>query len=212
MQICLPIKQKKLNSLLAGLKRAQKQADIIEIWFDEIYDLNEKGLKQISKVNSRPLLYKATKPDFKKIGQILKICKKIAYLDLDITTKGYVIEKIKSIFPKLQIIISYHNFKNTPKNRELRKIIRQMLAQKADILKIATQAKNKTDSFRILALLSQISKEHKSVFLCMGRQGRLTRIAGHLFGNYLMYAPMSTTHKTASGQITVSELRKILKK
>jgi 3-dehydroquinate dehydratase len=40
----------------------------------------------------------------------------------------------------------------------------------------------------------------------MGEKGRITRLAGHLFGNYLMYAPLDLRGKTAEGQVNVKEL------
>jgi 3-dehydroquinate dehydratase len=42
----------------------------------------------------------------------------------------------------------------------------------------------------------------------MGKHGEITRTAGHIFGNYLMYAPLNESQKTAKGQLTVSELKK----
>lgn len=211
MEICIPIKQNKSGSILRELKKAQKDADVIEIWFDEISDLTEENLRKIDKINKRPLLYKTTRPDLEKISRILKIVKNIAYLDFDIDTNTALINKVKNTFSKVEIIISYHNFRATPPGSELKKIIQTMIAKKADILKIATRAKSREDSLGILALLSHISKKHKTIFLCMGRHGRLTRITGHLLGNYLMYAPMGGAHFTAPGQLTIYELKEILK-
>jgi 3-dehydroquinate dehydratase-1 len=79
----------------------------------------------------------------------------------------------------------------------------------ADIVKIATFANDMTDSLRMLHLLSKISPKQKAILICMGRKGRITRTAGHLFGNYLMYAPLSLREKTADGQITAKELKEI---
>ena len=42
----------------------------------------------------------------------------------------------------------------------------------------------------------------------MGKCGKITRATGHLFGNYLMYAPLDEKDKTASGQIILKELKK----
>ncbi|MBI5754363.1 type I 3-dehydroquinate dehydratase [Candidatus Peregrinibacteria bacterium] len=210
MKLCVPIKRNKINAVLGEMKKAQKHCDVIEIWLDEIKDLNAKSLNEINKINSLPLLYKVTKPDLAKIKQLLKNIKNIAYLDLDIYCDTSIIKKIKKAFPQIKIIISYHDFKKTPSEKELNRIIQKMIFLQADILKIATHARKVEDSLRILALLSHIGKQQKAIFLCMGKHGRITRTTGHLFGNYLMYAPMRAAHFTALGQLTISELKKIL--
>jgi 3-dehydroquinate dehydratase type I len=84
-----------------------------------------------------------------------------------------------------------------------------MLSQKADIVKFATQAKKISDSFRMLDFLSSLNgKKQKAICLCMGNEGLLTRISGHLFGNYLMYFSMDEKSKTAEGQITIKKFKK----
>jgi 3-dehydroquinate dehydratase type I len=85
-----------------------------------------------------------------------------------------------------------------------------MKSKKADIIKLATFAKTFTDSIRMLAILAQLtSSKQKAICLCMGKEGRITRTASHLFGNFLMYAPISSTDKTAKGQLLAKQLKKI---
>lgn len=212
MKICVPIKQSKNKSVLKELKLARKSADVIEIWFDEIIDFNDQNARLIQESATKPLLYKVTNFSVKRISNILKLIKKIDYLDMDIEADRKLIAKVKKAFPHIQIIISCHNFKNTPPLSELHKLAEQMQKIPADIIKIATLANSYSDSLRMLSFLSQQNhQKQKFICLCMGEYGRLTRLAGHLVGNYLMYAPMRAAHRTASGQITIQELKKILK-
>lgn len=212
MKICVPIKQSKSKLVLRELKLARKSADVIEIWFDEILDFNDQNASLIDENATKPLLYKVTKFNIQHLSNILKLMKKIHYLDLDIATNKKMVVKIKKAFPHIQIIISYHNFKSTPSLSELRKLVEQMKKIPADIIKVATHANSISDSLKMLSFLSQqTNQKQKFICLCMGKYGRLTRLAGHLVGNYLMYAPMRAAHLTAPGQITIHELRKILK-
>jgi len=169
------------------------QADVLEIWFDEI----PKNIK-------KPIIYKAqTFPNFKTI-------KKCEYADVDVTTKKETIKKIRESNPKIKIIISYHDFKKTPEIKELKKINRKMKRMGADIVKFATKANDITDSFGMLEFLSSITqKGQKAICLCMGEKGLLTRISGQFFGNYLMYFTKDKKSLTAPGQITIKEFKKL---
>ena len=40
--ICVPIRQKRIDTILKKLKESEKDADLTEIWFDEINNLKEK--------------------------------------------------------------------------------------------------------------------------------------------------------------------------
>jgi len=208
--ICIPIKQKSLSALLKDIVKAQKIGDIIEVWFDELdVKLDKRTLAKIFTKIKKPVIYKFTgKSDTLKL--LIKT-RKIDLVDVDIKTKPKVISEIKKWSPKTKIIISYHNFSTTPEIKELKKIIKKMYALKADIAKIATYAKTQVDSLKVLSILSEVSSSGKKIIcLAMGSKGRLTRICGHLFGNYLMYAPLRQTSRTADGQFLASELKKIM--
>ncbi len=213
MMICVPINKNSTRQLLPILKKAQKVADIVEVWNPaaNLPDILNK-LSRPKSDHLIPIIYKVTKPDIKKIKLILQKVPQVSYIDFDIQTKNSLIKAVRKIKPKIKIIISYHNFKKTPEIKELQEIVQKMIEKKADIIKIATHAKSYQDSVSMLGFLSQIvEKGQKAICLCMGKFGRLTRLTGHLFGNYLMYAPMEKSGKTAPGQVTVKELKKIIK-
>ncbi|MCX6734491.1 MAG: type I 3-dehydroquinate dehydratase [Candidatus Peregrinibacteria bacterium] len=212
MKLCIPINKSKTKEVLLVLKKAEKEADVVEIWFDEIKDLNAQNELQISTCSAKDLLYKVTKIDISKISHILSVIENIKYIDFDVSTDKNILAKIKEKFPKIQLIISSHNFEKTPPQSELETLIELMFTKGADIAKVATKANKLADSLRMLGLLSQLSaKGKKAICLCMGKHGRLTRIAGHLVGNYLMYAPLDKKESTAPGQLTLKELKKIIK-
>ncbi len=206
--ICAPIKKKSKKTVIKNLKTAQKLVDIIEIWFDEIKNIDGNFLLEIFSFKEKPFIYKS----YSNLENIKKILShKIEFIDLDVSSPFKIIKEVRSLSPKIKIILSFHDFKKTPSTQILKKIIKKMLIKKADIIKLAVYAKNFNDSLRILALLEELNKNKiKAICLCMGKEGRITRTSGHLFGNYLMYAPIKTEDKTADGQISVKELKDTL--
>lgn len=203
--ICIPIKKKTFASTIKTLKEAEKIADIIEIWFDEIKDLTAKKLDQLFCTKKLPIIYKVQ--NGKQIKEILS--HKIEYIDLDISAPRKTVKEVGKISKKTKIIISYHNFTKTPDKNTLKRIIKKILKKDADIIKLATTAKSFEDSLRMLELIDELSKKHLIIGVCMGKRGEITRTSGHLFGNYLMYAPIKKTDKTARGQIDALTLKKI---
>ncbi len=202
--ICAPIKQKTITSLLRDFKEAQKKCDIVEIWLDEIL-LTEKDLKKIFKLKKKPLIYKlTTRKNLHKLKE-----HKIDFFDVEYKNANKNISEIKKTHPESKIIISHHNYKKTPSLRELQNKLSKIKKLNPDIIKIATFAKTFGDSLKILEFMNKNSKKHKLIAVCMGEKGKITRVAGHLVGNYLMYAPLREKDKTAPGQISISELKEI---
>ncbi len=205
--ICIPIQDKDGASLLKTLVRAQRHAEITEIWFDELRDFTPKLLAQIFSKKEKPIIYKATNPA-KNIKAILDV--DVDFVDLDIKSSPEHFATVKK-HPKTQLIISYHNFKETPPSKKLKEIASKAMKLGADIIKIATFADTFTDSLRMLQLLDDLTQSGKhAICICMGEQGRLTRVTGHLLGNYLMYAPLTKEEQTAEGQLTVQELKEMI--
>lgn len=205
--ICVPIKNKDKEKVLKTFIKSQKIkfVDMAEIWFDKLPSLDLLFLKRIQNFKKKPIIYKSS-GDIKKIKKVIKTLE-IEYLDIDLTTSLEKINEIKKITSKTKLIISYHNFKETPRQSKLEKIAKKIITKKADIIKIATKATSFKDALTMLELLNSLNgKGKKAICICMGQHGVITRVAGHLIGNYLMYAPLNKSQSTAKGQLTVSEL------
>lgn len=207
MKICVPIKKKRLADILIRLKKAQKKADLVEIWFDEINPTEHGSLEKIFKTATCPLIYKY-QGNHDLLTKILP--HRPAYIDLDLAVPPAILRLIRKKSPTTKIIISYHDFKTTPPDKTIQTITKKMLKLRPDIMKIATTANIFFDSLRMLSLVSQTAKKNQPIIgLCMGRLGQITRSSGHLFGNYLTYAALSPNDATAPGQLTLAKLHKI---
>ncbi|MFH1283994.1 MAG: type I 3-dehydroquinate dehydratase [Candidatus Peregrinibacteria bacterium] len=205
--ICVPVKKREINLLLKNLKSAGKLGDIVEIWFDRLENLDDSNLKKIFARKHTPFIYKLENPS--NIKKILPYG--VEFIDLDISTKPEIIRLIRKTSPSTKIIMSFHDFKATPPSQVLKKIAKKMIEAGADIVKIAAYAKTFQNSLTMLEFLSHLSEKNiKAICLCMGKEGRITRATGHLFGNYLMYAPVRLSDRTAEGQITAEKLKKII--
>lgn len=206
--ICIPIKKEKYQNFIAEIKKAEPLADVLELWFDELKDIDEKKIQEVFSTIKKPILYKF-QGNIENLHRIIKMLPD--YIDMDIDYKKNILEEIKKHSPKTKIIISYHNFDETPDNESLIRITNKIYENGADIAKIAVMANKFEDSLRILKILEKFSGDGKKIIcIGMGEEGKITRETGHLFGNYLMYAPLTEKDKTADGQLTAPNQIKCL--
>jgi 3-dehydroquinate dehydratase-1 len=105
------------------------------------------------------------------------------------------------------VIISYHNFNNTPDSDTLNKILKDCFKFGADIAKIVTTAVVNIDNSTILSLYNNPGR---IIAFCMGEMGKLTRIIAPFLGAEFTYAAMDKGEATATGQIKYSEMKRII--
>jgi 3-dehydroquinate dehydratase/shikimate dehydrogenase len=118
------------------------------------------------------------------------------YVDVDWKT---------AVLPEGDVIVSYHNFEETPNLEAILKIL-QMKHPKPKFYKIATMARSIVDSLRMLEFLQR----HPGIIgLCMGDLGAVTRICAPIFQVPMMYAPLVEEDKNAPGQLLVDQLCEI---
>jgi 3-dehydroquinate dehydratase / shikimate dehydrogenase len=109
---------------------------------------------------------------------------------------------------KDQLICSHHDFSQVP--TELETIYDRMSATPAGILKLAVQANDVTDCIPMFRLLARARQEQREMIaIAMGPAGIATRILGPSRGAFLTYAALDEKSATATGQLTVAELKSV---
>ncbi|MCQ2973591.1 MAG: type I 3-dehydroquinate dehydratase [Bacteroidales bacterium] len=132
------------------------------------------------------------------------------YVDLEIEraeNNAHFIKDACIKSKKCKLIISYHNYDETPDVETLNNIILKCRLYGADIVKIACKANNKNDCSRILSLY----QENKDIVaFCMGEFGKITRVASLYLGAKFTYVASSQEGNTAPGQLTLNQTSQIL--
>jgi len=108
---------------------------------------------------------------------------------------------------KCRVIISYHNFLETPAMSELFKIVDHCFELGADIAKVTTLSNSKADNARIISLYTI---EKPLVSFGMGEIGMITRLMAPFLGAEFTFASMDEGMQTAPGQINYSKMKEIL--
>lgn len=131
-------------------------------------------------------------------------------VDIELISGKENIEDIKSVAGKhnVSLILSYHNFEETPSYEFLVDKMRQQVLSGADIAKIAVMPKTEEDVLTLLSATLKARREMPDVPLItmsMGQLGIMSRIAGCIFGSDLTFGASGKT--SAPGQIPIEELR-----
>ena len=122
-------------------------------------------------------------------------------------------ENIRQKAGKLQIIASLHDFKKMPSDisnefENLDSANRTGLS--GEIVKIAAQADDITDTISIWKLLEKAKTDDKQIIpIAMGESGKWTRILGLANNAPLTYAALDSGRETAPGQISARDLIEI---
>jgi 3-dehydroquinate dehydratase type I len=108
-----------------------------------------------------------------------------------------------------KLIVSYHNFAETPSLSEMCKVVDTCKKQGAELVKLVTTAKNKYDASRVLSLYDKYPGTNLVAF-AMGAAGLITRAACVFLGAPYTYAAISDDKPLANGQISVEKLRNVM--
>jgi len=212
---CVSIAEKTPKKLKQTLTKALKKSDYAEIRFDflnpnavpEALHLIRKELRKC--VGTLRPIYDGGKFSGSEKNRI-SIIKLIAeynpfLLDIELNT----LSKNKNLRRYLKntgtgILVSWHNFKQTPSNSVLKKKLAQM-KKISNNIKIVTMAKSINDATRVLSLYK--NNNTKLIAFSMGNYGRISRILCLFLGSPYTYASLGKP--IAPGQFSVDEVKSI---
>ena len=213
---CVVITEKNPKKLTTELKNALKKSDFAEIRFDFLkpndvpvaLELIKKQLiKCVCTLRPKNEGGKFTGSENERRSIIKLIAEYNPFLvDIEFNT----LQKDKKFLndiknSKTKILVSWHDFKKTPKMVDLNKKFRNM-KKFSNYVKIVTTAKTVNDAVRTLSLYNNDSKV-KLVAFSMGEDARFTRILSLHMGSPLAY--VSLGKPIAPGQFSLDEIRSI---
>ena len=212
---CASVTEKTPKRLKQTLTKALKKSDYAEIRFDFLNpNLVPDALQQIKKdlrkcvCTLRPVSEggKFSGSEKNRISIIKLIAEYNPFLlDVELNT----LSKNKNLRRYLKntgtdILVSWHNFKQTPSNSALKKKLTQM-KKISNNIKIVTMAKSINDATQVLSLYK--NNNTKLIAFSMGNYGRISRILCLFLGSPYTYASLGKP--IAPGQFSVDEVKSI---
>ncbi len=208
-RICVAIREATTESASAALSRASAWADVVEIRADYIRDLDlgrlfrEKPCPVIFTLRSREEGGSYGGGEIDRLETIVEAARAGAdYVDVEYSAFW---QAVLDSIPKQRIILSHHNFAETPANLE--SLLDAMAATGAGAIKIATRAKKLSDNLTIARMLKHAAaRQWKLCALAMGNEGIPSRILGPGWGSWLAFASLPGGKGTADGQVSADDM------
>lgn len=213
---CVSVAETTPGKTKKTLKVALSKSDFVEIRFDflrkeqipETLELIKKDLNRIV-CTLRPKTEggKFSGNEKERVAVLKLIAEYNPFLlDVEFNTlkrNSDLVKYLKST--KTKLLVSWHDFKKTPKSSELKKKINQMSKFSSNV-KIVSTAKSTGDSTRMLELYGK-KGQNNLISFAMGDLGRISRILCLYLGSPYTYVSLGKA--VAPGQFSVDEVKKI---
>ncbi len=110
----------------------------------------------------------------------------------------------------VEVLISHHEFEHTPDIKELKANYARMQKLGADYSKLAVMPEDGRDVLKLLLAVYETKQDcdNHIVGIAMGEQGKLSRLAGGVFGSSLTYGHIGK--EAAPGQLHVKQLKSLM--
>jgi 3-dehydroquinate dehydratase-1 len=198
-----------------SIKAKELGADILEVRIDLISEDPVKILFELKKLGLPIIITNRMKKEGgawpgSESGRISKLISLIPHADaVDIERcaekRDLVVKETKNAGKK--VIISTHDFQNTPGSEVMEGFIRESLEKGADIAKLAVMPHSLDDVLRLLDITLHSSGQVCTI--AMGEIGKHSRVMAPLYGSVLTYGYVDIP--VAPGQLRVDELKNMLK-
>ncbi len=217
---CISLAETTYKDLYEKIKEASHYTKLFELRVDY---LNEIDFKQLEEVLKLPFKFVFTFRGHKE-GGVKKVSDKFRLDGIlwALDQKFYLVDVEWSLFKKFysqfkekdltRILVSYHNFQNTPSHQFLAKILEEMKKKEIKKAKIVCMCKNLEDSFRLLDLIFLAKKKGiELISFGMGEKFKFSRILSLFCGAPFTYVAFSKNKKLAPGQFDIKSAQRIYK-
>ena len=206
------------DGALKKMAKANSLADIIEIRLDV---MERFDLKEIIESATNPILvtYRSRREGGEgsadygtRVRYLLDAMEAGAdYVDVELSIPLEWRQRVFQMKGSCGLVVSCHLLNGTPHREKLERIMENMAATGADIVKIVTWARAWEDNLRVLEIIPKAQAMGIGIIaFCMGPLGRISRIACPLMGGYMTFASLEKGQESASGQIPAPDMKKIL--
>ncbi len=206
--LCVVIKGPSFEEAHRQISQTLPYADLVELRLDGFATLDLTALQHLRSDFSIPMIFTLRsrsqggnykQSEEKRLDDIRRLATlKPEYLDLENDVPSHFIKEISST---IKLILSYHNFTETP--TDLEGLYREMKKIPASFYKIAVTAQHSLDALRLLCWAKNADN---LIAISMGYHGQISRILGPVIGSPITYAALDDSQTTAPGQLSAKTL------
>jgi 3-dehydroquinate dehydratase type I len=222
--ICIPVVVATQAEALQFIDRSAGLADILELRMDLLADGKLQGLMAAIRsaapavkvlVTNRPRSAASAGGEKERIAVLMEAVSLGAdFVDVELETATEWMEKVRTLIGENQertkLIVSHHDFRQTPPRQELVRLFNAAVRAGAQVTKIVTLARSQEDNLTTLSLIPYARRRKAAIIaFCMGEQGKMSRVMAPFLGSLFTFAALEDGSASAPGQLTVREMRQI---
>lgn len=149
---------------------------------------------------------------YEEIYRLLIQTHQIEMIDIEYSRGDELFKKLLHFAHQHQVavIASYHDFSQTPSQKEMWRCFENMKALHADIFKLAVMPKKMEDVLSLLEITYKANNYFNEpiITMSMSKLGFISRTSGEIFGSAVTFG--SGQQASAPGQISANQLRQLL--
>lgn len=227
---CIPVISKNEEELLRDVEEiASHSPDVIE-WRIDYYDQLDSREHIVAALNAiHPMVEEIpilltfrhiSEGGYKEESQATRLqvieaacgTGQISMVDVEQANEPEFLEAVKAIVKKcgVKLVLSAHDFKNTPAEQEIVDSIKRSRELGADVAKMAVMPHSFTDVLTLARATYRARTEEVDIPLItvsMGEMGSITRVLGGEFGSDLSF--LCSSGASGPGQIDIEEFREM---
>lgn len=222
--ICIPVVAATQDEALQFIDRSAGLADILELRMDLLADGKLNGLMAAVRsaapavqvlVTNRPRSASKATGEKERIDVLMEAVSLGAdFVDVELATATLWREKVRTLIgenhDRTRLIVSHHDFRQTPPRQELVRLFNAAVRAGAQVTKIVTLARTQEDNLAILSLMPYARRRKLEIIaFCMGEYGKMSRVMAPLLGALFTFAALDDGSESAPGQLTVQEMRQV---
>jgi 3-dehydroquinate dehydratase/shikimate dehydrogenase len=192
------------------LKHASFYIEVFEIRLDLIEDISLEKLSILRHLTPKKILFtlRTKKHGGHYEGSFKDYCDYIFsilplhpdYIDIEIEATQQLLDKIKTLYPSVKIVLSSHHF---DKATGLSQAFSNLLSFQADVYKLAISG-DVLEALKMLLLTKKtVEKGIAFTGIVMGKEGVLSRLLSKIVGNYFIFCSATPNFL---GQLTIEEM------
>lgn len=229
-KICVSLMGTNTNALLEEIKVLKHSSADLAEWradyFDDLLNLS-KVLETLQILQTAladvPLLFTIRRSEeggqqaisidaYKETNQAVIQSGLADAIDLELSAGDVLLEPLiqEAHLNKTAVIVSTHDFNQTPPKAEMLQRLKHAITLKADLAKLAVMPNSAEDVLALLEVTKQMNQTADSLIItiAMSELGAVSRVSGEVFGSAMTFGSLDKA--SAPGQLQVAELKELL--
>jgi 3-dehydroquinate dehydratase-1 len=204
-------------------KAAEGKADILEFRADFCHGMELKAIKallvDVKRIANLPILLTIRQfpeggyfagTEAERLDLFKGLLSEVDAVDIELYAKAIRDELITAAHAAGKfVVLSYHNFKHTPRLSKINEIVEDAMCFNGDIVKIAVMALNENDVNILSRFTATFDKNILLTTISMGEAGTVSRVLNPFLGSCFTYGFVGEA-PTTPGQIEVNQLRRLI--